>query len=42
MFSLGGVEPRPYGTPLFYCVRINHRFIVQKYKIFADRNVYDN
>lgn len=23
--SMGGVDPRPYGMPLFYCAPINHK-----------------
>ena len=33
LFSLGGVEPRPYETPLFYYAPINHHLPAQiKYK----------
>ncbi|EEC97573.1 hypothetical protein PRABACTJOHN_01020 [Parabacteroides johnsonii DSM 18315] len=30
LFSLGGVEPRPYGTPLFYCTPVNQYLYVIK------------
>jgi len=29
----GGVEPRPYGTPLFYCAPINYRLPIQTFHL---------